>query len=533
MKRFLWLGCVLSVYLICSGCGETFRPIIIPNPPTFPNPAAAHTVVSINDNGTVVAGSAMVIDVSGDTDVSIASVGLAPVHAVQQSASVVLVANHSVSGAVADSVTKLSFQGTVIGSTSTISLPPNSAPNFIATTESTQAYVLLPALTEVGVINTNSNTVVNTIPVGNGPDAMAETPNGQKLYVANFDDNTVDGFNTSDRSARTVVGAFNAPLWISARSDSQRIYVLNGNGVVSTIDTTSTAGPDNVIDASITVPGATYMVYDGNKSRLYIPAGNQLTILDISQSVPALLAQISIPAFTLPNIPNPIPATATAVAALPDGSRAYVSSYAVLPTQVSISSVLGDGTTATFAYTLTAGQNLNAGMTISVTGTSIQNVGDFDGTYIVGAIVSGTTACPSTCFQTANSTSTDGKTFPVSASGAGSNVVPQVTVVTTSSNTVKANVTIPGFPDATNQTYANGDYYVPVCATTRFRFMMAAGGDSTRAYLSSCDGGVVDIIDTSTDSYILNLAAPVGTRPPIPPNPQNPPQNPVFLIAGP
>ena len=60
MKRFLWLGLVLCVYLICSGCGETFRPIIIPNPPVFPNPKAAHTVVSMNDNGSVVNGSAMV-----------------------------------------------------------------------------------------------------------------------------------------------------------------------------------------------------------------------------------------------------------------------------------------------------------------------------------------------------------------------------------------------------------------------------------------------------------------------------------------
>jgi hypothetical protein len=43
----------------------------------------------------------------------------------------------------------------------------------------------------------------------------------------------------------------------------------------------------------------------------------------------------------------------------------------------------------------------------------------------------------------------------------------------------------------------------------------------------------VDIIDTSAEQYVLNLAAPVGTLPPIPPNPQNPPQNPVFLLAGP
>jgi hypothetical protein len=63
--------------------------------------------------------------------------------------------------------------------------------------------------------------------------------------------------------------------------------------------------------------------------------------------------------------------------------------------------------------------------------------------------------------------------------------------------------------------------------------MMAAGGDSSRAYLSSCDGGNVNIIDTSNDTYIENLPAPIGSRTPIPPSPQNPPQNPVFLIAGP
>src|ERR1700720_84213 len=103
MKRFLWLGFVLLFYVICSGCGDTFRPIIIPNPPTFPDPRAAHTAVSINDNGTIAQGSAMVVDVSGDSDVSVANVGLVPVYAVQQTASQVLVVNHSVAGALADS----------------------------------------------------------------------------------------------------------------------------------------------------------------------------------------------------------------------------------------------------------------------------------------------------------------------------------------------------------------------------------------------------------------------------------------------
>jgi DNA-binding beta-propeller fold protein YncE len=456
MKRFLWLGFVLCLDLICSGCGDTFRPIIIPNPPTFPNPKAARSVVSINDNGTVVPGTAMVIDVSGDTDMSVVSVGVAPVHAVQQTASQVLVVNHSTPGPLnqGDSITKLNFSGTVISSATTISLPANSGPNFVATTESSDAYVSLPGFVppSVGVINTSSDSLVSTIPVGNNPDAIVETPNSQKLYVANHDDNTVSGFNvlgqSQSLSPRTVTGSFNAPLWLVARSDSQRVYVLNGNGVVSTIDTTSTAGPDTVIDASVSAPKAAYMLYDGNKNRLYIPGGTQLTILDVSQSTPQVLAggPIAIPTVAPSSRLASDPCSATsaqtltvaAVAALPDGSRAYVGAY----------------------YEDTAG-----------------------------------------------------------------NFCPQVTVIYATSNTIKSSTAIPGFPA-----------FDALCSATipsprvRFRVTMAAGGDSSRAYLASCDGGMVNIIDTTSDSYILNLPAPIGARSG---GQQNLPQNPVFLFAGP
>jgi DNA-binding beta-propeller fold protein YncE len=467
MKRFVWLGFVLFLYLICSGCGDTFRPIIIPNPPVFPNPEAAHTVVSINANAPpagqaeVAAGTAMVIDVSGDTDVSVANVGLAPVHAVQQTSAQILVVNHSVSGPlnVGDSLTKLTFSSVTIGSVTTISLPPNSAPNFVASAPSaTTAYVTLPNYSppSVGVVSTASNTLILPfITVGSNPDALAVTPDNTKLYVANQGDGTVDGFNTLDRSARTInpPGSFNGPLWLTARNDSQRVYVLNGNGVVSTIDTTSTAGPDNVIDASVNVPGAAYMVYDQNLNRLYIPWGTQVTMLDVSQSIPSLItgAPIAIPTVPPSSRAATDPCSSTsaqtltvaAVAALPDGSRAYVGAY-----------------------------------------------------YEDGS----------------------------------GNFCPQVTVINVVSNSIKTSIAVPGFPDAT---IVGSLYYVPACATTRFRIMMAAGGDSSRAYLSSCDGGMVNIIDTSSDTYALNLPAPVGVRLPIPPDPLNPPQNPVFLFAGP
>jgi DNA-binding beta-propeller fold protein YncE len=470
MKRFLCLGTVLFLAIICSSCGDVFRPIIIPNPPQFPNPAASHSVLIVSDNGIVNTGvetpqlgTAMVIDVSGDTDEGQKTIGLVPIHAVQQSATQAIVVNQSAAGADQDSLTKLTFSGTSISTASAITLPTGSAPNFVATTEASQAYVSMPGYTppSVAVVNTALGAIKETIPVGLNPVAIAETPDAKKLYVADYGDSTLDGFNTQDQSPRTITGSFNSPLWVVARNDSQRVYVLNGNGVLSTIDT---SGPvsDTVIDTSISVPGAFTLWYDVILNRLYIPAAQQVTIVDVSQSTPSTLATIPIaalPPSTSRSAPDPCagttpgPLKVVAATSLPDASRAYIGAY-----------------------------------------------------YIDSA----------------------------------DNVCPQVTVINATNLTVKTGIAIPGFPDATNP--ANSLYYVPVCASTRdligptgggFRIMMAAGGDSTRAYLSSCDGGNVNIIQTATDNYALNIPAPFSARPPIVSGNQNPPQNPVFMIAGP
>ena len=567
MKRFLWLGFVSFVYLICTGCGDTFRPIIIPNPPTFPNPAASNTVVSINDNGTFVPGSAMAIDVSGDSVGSVGNVDIRPVHAVQQSAGEVLVVNQAVTEIgtgedvgtttclvqfpappgpalyvydVCPSLTRLNFSGATIVGTESVSLPIYSSPNFVAVAPSaTIAYVTLPTyptdpmnpqgtiVPSVAVVNTLESTLVATIPVGKNPYALAVTPDNTKLYVANQGDSTISGFNTQGSSQRvgSPVSTSAAPIWLSPRSDSQEVYVLEENGTLASLSTVSTGGPDTLTEyPGLAVTGATTMTYDPNLNRLYIAGGQEMEMVDVSQSPPVLITTIPIQPFTLLNLPSAA-ATATSAAALPDGSRVYVASYATLPSELTISSVSSDGTNATYAYTLTAGHDLTPGVRVTVAGTHQTG---FDGTFIVGAIVSDTATCPGTCFQIPNTTVL--ASTSVSASGTGSNIFPQVTVVNETSNSTQTTAAVPGFPDAT---ITGSLYYVPACANARFRFMMAAGGDSTRAYLSSCDGGTVNIIDTSTESYIENQPAPTGTRPTNPPSLQNAPQNPVFLIAGP
>ena len=482
MKRFLWLEFVLFFYVIWSGCGDTFRPIIIPNPPTFPNPEAAHSVVSINDNGTVVPGSAMVIDVSGDSEMSAANVNVHPVHAAQQSANEVLVVNQAVTGLnvpttsclvaipptppnqvfdVCPSITKLNFSSSTISSTSSISLPIYSGANFVAVAPSaTTAYVTLPTyppnpdqplpqtiVPSVGVVNINTNSVVATIPVSNNPGAnpyaLAVTPDNTKLYVANQGDGTISAFNTFNSinlSPRAISGTLSsAPVWLVARSDSQAVYVLEANGTLAYLNIISTAGPDILTESAISVPGAVKMVYDSNKNRLYIPGGSTVAIVDVSQSTPSTTATETITPIT-PQGPCSAATAATTfytvdVAALPDGSRAYVGSY----------------------------------------------------------------------YEDAND-----------------NICPQVTVIDAMSYAVESVIAVPGFPA-----------YDAFCALPvsqqgpRFRIMMAAAGDSSRAYLSSCDGGNVNFVDTSTDTYIQNLPAPASSRS------QNPPQNPVFLLAGP
>ena len=373
-------------------------------------------------------GTAMVIDVSGDTDVSVANLGPAPVHAVQQTANQILVVNQAVNGLnvpttsclvavpptppnqtfnVCSSITKLSFSGTAIVTTpppTTITLPPYSGANFVAVAPTdTLAYVTLPTyppdptrpltiVPSVGVVSTQSNNVVATIPLSNNPAAnpvaLAVTPDKSKLYVANQGLNSISGFNTVDRSSRqgSPTSTTSPPIWLVARTDNQRVYALEADGGLAELDTTSTAGPDSLTEypSTYSVPGATTMTYDSNLNRLYIPGGQVMKIIDISQTPAQVVTTISIP--SVPGVPA-VPANAVAVAALPDGSRAYVASVpsTAQPSQVNISAVQGDGITATYTYTLTGGHDLTPGITVAVSGLA-SAYDAFNGTYVVGSV---------------------------------------------------------------------------------------------------------------------------------------------------
>ena len=108
----------------------------------------------------------------------------------------------------------------------------------------------------VSVINTASNTVLTTISVGNNPWGISVSPNGSNVYVANqgnisAPNNTVSVINTatSTVSATITVGTF--PRGVSVSPDGNKVYVANeGDGTVSVINTAS-----NTVSTTITVGG--------------------------------------------------------------------------------------------------------------------------------------------------------------------------------------------------------------------------------------------------------------------------------------
>jgi YVTN family beta-propeller protein len=412
------------LFLLCLGCGETYRPVANPIIPNQPNPAFTHVVMVISDNGVNNPGASTTIDVSGDSATSQSQTGLGPVHAAVVGGTQIFVTN-----SLEDTVSEFSVAGPApvitISLPSSCSLPPCSMPVFIGGTETGTVYVANSKGNTVSTIATASDLVTNNITVGTSPVALAETPDTQKVYVANQGANgsggSVTAINTLDKSVvlnpPLANFAWVSPVWVVARSDSQRIYVLDqGSGLVAAIDTSS----DSVVSSVSVGIGANYMVYDPTLNRIYVvnPTANTVTSLDASTDA-------------LPPTPISV-ANPKSVAVLPDGTRFYISS---------------------------------------------------------GTVSGGT-------------------------------VTSKVTVVNAANFTVKTTISLTSVPAA--------------CAVkTWAELSIAAAADSSRVYVGNCDAGDTAIIQTSNDTLLVQMLAPFSAQPPPMPGGTPPPQNPVFVLAGP
>jgi hypothetical protein len=548
-------GRLLALFVLIIielSCGDTYRPVAIPQPPTPPNPGALHYMLVLTGNGPVNAGSSLRLDVSGDTAVAQAQVGLGPVSvAVLPAGTRTYVAN-----SMEDTLSSFLTATPTAVTTTVIPVDPvtldHPVPIFVQTAENSSLYVVnnffvappgIPIAGTVDVVTVATNVVSNVIPVGMNPVALLETTDMNHLYALNQGTATVAGSVTSiDPVSKTVkttitngfgVGSF--PAWMVQRSDNQKVYVLNtGSGTVTSIDTLSdtvTCGVSGLPVCPSVGAGANYMFYDRLRNRVYVtnPVTNNLVILNVAVDPPAVM-------FTTPVAAGPV-----SVTALNDGSRIYVASVqkvppctsnpadlrsciqsqvtvlnaidgslrSTIPMQavVSISAASEDALqqNTTYTYSQASGPALQAGMTVVISGMS--DAGN-NGTFIVGS-ASGNNFTITNALGVTNS----------GQSGVGNGVVEVDTA-----NATGCDVSGLGIPGG-------------VLGGVRFRMFVAAGADGKRVYAGSCDAGTTTVIRTVTestnppDSVVLTIPAAPSAFPPPVPGQQPPPQNPFFIFA--
>jgi DNA-binding beta-propeller fold protein YncE len=480
----------LAVWLEVS-CGQVYRPVVIPINTTPPNPANFHAVFGISANAPFNPGSALQIDVSGDTIIGVASMGVNPTHAaiIPNNSRVFVASAGSLFSGDADVVTAFSpaaasTTATGFGTPTVFTLPYGSQPVFLNTSQSSSMYVANYGTNSVTALNLSSNAVSLSGSVGVHPVAIAETADGQNLYVANEGSNTVTDLSPLDMSTLATIPVGNTPVWAVARPDSLRIYVVTqGDGQLYTIRTDTNAVVSN---QSVGGAGANFVLYDKSRNRLYVtnPSAAAVYVFDATTDPPTPLGSstgaITIAAPPIPAGTTPCVSAAcsyssvmpVSVAALPDGSRFYVASY----------------------VTAAAGSPC-PDPTVTAAGCIIPQVTVFD----AGSLAAKTTIFP---------------------------LMP-TTTATSPFATAPAAFCAPVFP------------YTP--ANSRFRMSAAAAEDGSRAYASLCDGGSVAIINTTTstlstgtnspDTLVYDLPAPFSASAPQS-NGEPPPQNPVFLLTG-
>ncbi len=301
---------VALLALMWLGCGNEFRPVANPIFPPGGDPQGQRQAVAVNNAGGAT-GSTIHINVSGDTTVASHTVGQGPVHAATLSGGgIIFIANAG------DDTVSAYSTFTAAAVPTTISLPIGSVPVFVHSTEAARMYVANSGLNTVGIINVATAQLTDTVAVGNHPVALAELPNGTKLYCVNQNDGTVSVISTADKTVLVgpnyPIAVGTTPSFAVANDTGTFVFVANqGDGTVSVIDTAT-----DTVTATLAVGAApNFLFFDRSLRRVYVTnsGDNTVSIIRTDVSPPVVMGA-----------PIAVGAAPLSVTALADGSRAYV-----------------------------------------------------------------------------------------------------------------------------------------------------------------------------------------------------------------
>lgn len=201
----------------------------------------------------------------------------------------------------------------------------------------TKAYITNSNSTTISIVDTGSNTITGTITGFDGPSGMVITPDGTTAYVNNYGgpDGVQSGNGTTVRvvnlNTDTIVGSpiyvSLAPAALAITPDGAYVYVANyvdgnpGTGTVSIIRTSTNTVVKTIMGFS--GPFTIAITPDGSKayvanfgSNNFDPCGTTVSVIDIRSNT----------------VTNTIPLglQPSGLAITPDGSSVYVTIYNTL-----------------------------------------------------------------------------------------------------------------------------------------------------------------------------------------------------------
>jgi len=311
-----------------AGCGDVFRPTINFQPQPSGNPAALGNAVILSTNPAG-NGSDTHIDVSGDSNAGIVTVGPNPIFLGKGGGRAFIINGDN-------SLTLYSALLPTSSTITTVTLPASvSGPIAGSASSNSNIYIADSLSNDVSVIPAGENVVTTVVPVGARPVMVAASSGGNKAYVVNHDDNTVSVIGTADNLVVKTIPVGAQPIWGVMSNDGNDVFVVNqGDGTVSVIDTAldavlcnppvsppascpSTINLNNVGPSASLQPN--FAFYDNILKRVYVTntGDNSVSIIKADSinlatgQLPQFLAKI------------PVSGSPISVAAIADGTRAY------------------------------------------------------------------------------------------------------------------------------------------------------------------------------------------------------------------
>jgi|SRR6516225_4903775 YVTN family beta-propeller protein len=132
--------------------------------------------------------------------------------------------------------------------TVTATIPVGSSPLGVAVSpDGTRVYVANSSSNDVSVIDVATYcTVTATIPVGSGPHGVAVSPDGKTVYVANRLTNNVSLIDAATNKITNVFGPFFSPFYVAVTPDSSKVYVTGGDAAGINVVYEITAGNTSI-----------------------------------------------------------------------------------------------------------------------------------------------------------------------------------------------------------------------------------------------------------------------------------------------